>query len=53
MIMSQEQLILKGQGQLEEMASFVRTAARDGRPIDEGSVDLIGTPGAYSGGLDK
>lgn len=35
MIMSQEQLILKGQGQWEEMARFVRQAARDGRPIDQ------------------
>jgi hypothetical protein len=35
MIMAQERMILKGQVQLEEMAAFVRQAARDGRPIDE------------------
>jgi hypothetical protein len=35
MIMTQEQAILKGQGQLEEIAAFVRQASRDGRPIDE------------------
>ena len=35
MIMAQEQAILKGQGQFEEMASFVRRASKDGRPIDE------------------
>jgi len=35
MIMAQEQAILKGQVQLEEMATFVRQASRDGRPIDE------------------
>jgi hypothetical protein len=34
MIMAQEQMILKGQVQLEEMARFVRQAAKDGRPID-------------------
>jgi hypothetical protein len=35
MIMAEEQVILKGQAQLEEMAAFVRKAAKDGRPIDE------------------
>ena len=35
MIMTQERMILKGQGQLDEMAMFVRQAAQDGRPIDE------------------
>lgn len=35
MIMTQEQAILKGQAQLEELAAFVRRASRDGRPIDE------------------
>lgn len=35
MIMAQEQVILKGQAQLEEMAAFVRRCSRDGRPIDE------------------
>jgi len=35
MIMAQEQMILKGQVQLKEMVSFVRQAARDGRPIDQ------------------
>jgi len=35
MIMTQEQAILKGQEQFEEMASFVRRASKDGRPIDE------------------
>lgn len=35
MIMTQEQRILKGQVELEEMARFVRQAAKDGRPIDE------------------
>ena len=34
MIMTQEQAILKGQVQLEEMAAFVRRASREGRPID-------------------
>jgi hypothetical protein len=35
MIMTQERQILKGQAQLDEMATFVRKAAKDGRPIDE------------------
>jgi hypothetical protein len=35
MIMTQERMILKGQGQLDEMVAFVRQAAQDGRPIDE------------------
>ena len=35
MIMAQERMILKGQGQLDEMAMFVRQAAQDGRPMDE------------------
>ena len=35
MIMAQEQMILKGQVQLAEMAEFVRRASRDGRSIDE------------------
>lgn len=35
MIMAQEQAILKGQAQLDEMARFVREAARDERPIDQ------------------
>ncbi|HOW73802.1 MAG TPA: hypothetical protein PKY77_24635 [Phycisphaerae bacterium] len=35
MIMSQEQWILKGQGQWAQIARFVRQAARDGRPIEE------------------
>jgi len=35
MIMAQERQILKGQVQLEQMAEFVRQAARDGRPIDQ------------------
>ena len=34
MIMTQEQAILKGQFQLDEMAALVRQASRDGRPID-------------------
>ena len=33
MTMSQEQLILKRQGQWEEMAGFVRQAAKGGQPI--------------------
>jgi hypothetical protein len=35
MIMAQERMILKGQGQWEEMAEFIRQSARDGRPIDQ------------------
>jgi hypothetical protein len=35
MIMAQERMVLKGQVQLEEMAGFVRQAAREGRPIDQ------------------
>ena len=35
MIMAQEQAILKGRKQFDEMAAFVRRASRDGRPIDE------------------
>ena len=35
MIMAQEQMILKGQVQLEEMVAFVRQAAKDSRPINE------------------
>ena len=35
MIMTQERMILKGQAQFDEMVSFVRKAAKDGRPIDE------------------
>jgi hypothetical protein len=35
MIMTQEQMILKGQVQLDEMVGFVRQAAKDGRPIDQ------------------
>ena len=35
MIMSQEQLILKGQGQWEEMVAFVGQAAKNGRPIEQ------------------
>jgi hypothetical protein len=35
MIMTQEQAILKGEMELEEMARFVRRAAKDARPIDE------------------
>ena len=35
MIIAQEQAILKGQVQLEEMARFVRQAAQNGRPIDQ------------------
>ena len=35
MIMSQEQWILKGQGQWEEMVGFVAQASHDGRPIDQ------------------
>jgi hypothetical protein len=35
MIMAQEEMILKGQVQLAEMAAFVRRASQDGRPIDE------------------
>lgn len=35
MMMAQEQAILKGQKQFEEMSAFVRRATRDGRPIDE------------------
>lgn len=35
MIMAQERMILKGQAQLEEMAGFVRQAAKDGRSIDQ------------------
>jgi hypothetical protein len=35
MIMAQEQAILKGQVQLEELAAFVRRASREGRPINE------------------
>ena len=34
MIMTQERMILKGQGQMDEMVAFVRQAAKDGRPID-------------------
>jgi len=40
MIMAQEQAILKGQVQLEEMAALVRQAAKDGRPIDQVERDL-------------
>ena len=35
MIMAQEQAILKGRKQFDEMAAFVRRATKDGRPIDE------------------
>jgi len=35
MILAQEQAILKGQQQFEQMAEFVRHASRDGRPIHE------------------
>lgn len=35
MIMTQERMILKGQAQFDEMVSFVRKAAKDGRPIDQ------------------
>jgi len=35
MIMTQEQAILKGEVQLEEMAELVRRASRDGRAIDQ------------------
>jgi len=35
MIMAQERMLLKGQVQLGEMVTFVRQAARDGRPIDQ------------------
>jgi hypothetical protein len=35
MIMTQERMILKGQAQFDGMVSFVRKAARDGRPIDQ------------------
>jgi hypothetical protein len=35
MIMAQERMLLKGQVQLDEMAGFVREAAREGRPIDQ------------------
>jgi len=35
MIMAEEQVILKGQAELEEMAAFVRKAAKDGRRIDQ------------------
>jgi hypothetical protein len=35
MIMSQEQWILKGQGQWEEMVAFVAQAAYEGRPIEQ------------------
>src|SRR4030042_5830780 len=40
MIMAQEQMILKGQVQLEGMVRVVGRAAKDGRPIDpvEGSL---------------
>ena len=34
MIMTQERMIFKGQGQMDEMVAFVRQAAKDGRPID-------------------
>ena len=40
MIMAQEQAILKGKTQLEEMAALVRQAAKDGRPIDQVERDL-------------
>ena len=40
MILTQEQAILKGQVQLEEMVAFVRRASRGGRPIDEVERDL-------------
>ena len=35
MIMTQERMILKGQGQLDEMVALVRRASQEGRPIDE------------------
>lgn len=35
MIMAQEQAILKGRKQFDEMAAFVRRATKDRRPIDE------------------
>ncbi len=35
MIMTQERMILKGQAQFDEMVSFVRRAAKNGRPIDQ------------------
>jgi hypothetical protein len=40
MIMAQERMILKGKVQLEEMAAFVRQAAKDGRTIDQVERDL-------------
>ena len=35
MIMTEEQTILKGQMQFDQMVEYVRQAARDGRGIDE------------------
>lgn len=35
MIMTQEQVILKGRRRFDEIVGFVQRAARDGRPIDE------------------
>ena len=40
MIMTQERMILKGQAQFDEMVSFVRKAAKDGRPIDQVERDI-------------
>jgi hypothetical protein len=40
MIMAQEQAILKGKAQLDEMIGLVRRAAKEGRPIDQAERDL-------------
>jgi hypothetical protein len=40
MILAQEQMILKGKVQLDEMAALVRQAAKEGRPIDQVERDL-------------
>jgi hypothetical protein len=40
MIMAQERMVLKGKVQLDEMAAFVRQAAKDGRAIDQVERDL-------------
>jgi len=40
MILAQEQAILKGQTQFEQIAAFVREASRDGRPIHQVELGL-------------
>src|SRR5450755_4255343 len=40
MILAQEQAILKGQIQFEQIATFVREASADGRPIHEVELGL-------------